>query len=57
MHITASPSVLLSQAMQRHLNGYIALPQIITDKGVAEYIVPSTWGNKAVSPVLCLAQP
>jgi len=47
-------------AMQRHLNGYIQLPQIVTEEGVAKYITPSVWGNKAVRrvplayPLLCI---
>jgi hypothetical protein len=36
-------------ATQRHLNGYIQLPQIVTDAGISKFITPSVWGNKAVS--------
>eukprot|EP00962_Isochrysis_galbana_P057442 scaffold29805_cov45-Isochrysis_galbana.AAC.1 len=40
-------------ATQRHLNGYIQLPQIVTDAGIEKFIGPSVWGNQAVR--ICLS--
>jgi len=33
--------------MQRLLNGYIQVEALLTDEGVAQYVTPSTWGNRA----------
>jgi len=38
---------LVRKHVQAHLNGYIRVPQVVTQAGIDELIVPSVWGNKA----------